>query len=267
MARRVVNDVLARLSTLLLAFGIALLALGVVVEVSRSVRTRSAEAERPAPRFSESARTMAMPLPTGPSDEELAAARPTRIVIDVIGLDSPVVDVGWQARIVNGEFAGNEWETADYAAGYHESSAPAGMVGNTVISGHNNLRGAVFQDLYKVDLGDRIRLHDAGGTEHLYEVVESFVAREEGASASERRDNTQWIRQTGDERLTLVSCFPPWSNTHRIIVVAFPAPDDLTAAPSATGGPGDGETPEAEPAPTAGGADDETLSSRGGAAT
>jgi sortase A len=149
-----------------------------------------------------------------------------------------VVGVGWEARVVNGEFAGNEWQTADNAAGFHTSSAPAGMVGNTVISGHNNLGGAVFRDLYKADIGDLLTLRDASGRQYDYQVVESFVTREVGASASERRDNTQWIRPSPDERVTLISCFPPWSNTHRIIVVAFPvAQDGSTLTPAPPGPP------------------------------
>jgi sortase A len=226
-ARRLANDVLEKLSTLLLVFGAALLLLGAAVQLSRSARIRSAEIARPEPAFATSPRRIAPAISSGPSEAERAAGRPVRIVIESIGLDSPVVNVGWDARIVNGEFEGNVWQTADYAAGYHETSAPAGFVGNTVISGHNNLKGAVFKDLYKVEIGDRVRLYDVAGRVHDYDVVESFVTREEGASESERRDNTQWIRQSPDERVTLVSCFPPWSNTHRIIVVAFPVAKDF----------------------------------------
>jgi len=234
VAKRLANSLLQELSTLLLLFGLALLLLGAAVQVSRHARLQSAESERPAPRFASSVRRVAPAVADEPSEAERQAAPPVRIVIDSIQLDSPVVPVGYEARIVNGEFEGNVWQTADFAAGYHDTSARPGTVGNTVISGHNNLRGAVFRNLHLVELGDTVRLADARGRAHAYEVVESFVAREEGASESERRDNTQWIRQTPDERLTLVSCFPPWSNTHRIIVLAFPTTlDDAGARPAA----------------------------------
>jgi sortase A len=41
---------------------------------------------------------------------------------------------------------------------------------------------------------------------------------------SVRRKNAQWIMPTGDERLTLVTCWPyEWpGNSHRVIVVARP---------------------------------------------
>ncbi|MFN2251891.1 MAG: sortase, partial [Anaerolineae bacterium] len=106
-------------------------------------------------------------------------------------------------------------------------------VGNTVISGHNNKRGSVFRDIYKLVPGDDITLEDMDGAVYEYEVAESFVVREEGASEAERIDNTHWIRQTPDERLTLVSCFPPWSNTHRAIVVAFPVSETAAGAEQA----------------------------------
>jgi hypothetical protein len=40
-----------------------------------------------------------------------------------------------------------------------------------------------------------------------------------------RLDNGRWILPTEDERLTLVTCWPEDSNSHRLIIVAVPAPD------------------------------------------
>ena len=68
---------------------------------------------------------------------------------------------------------------------------------------------------------DRIHI-DAGDDRHVYEVEANFVVQEEGASTENRAHNAQWIGPTPDERLTLVTCFPPWSNTHRTIVIARP---------------------------------------------
>ena len=225
------NQFLDRLGTLLLIFGLGLLGIGVLVHASRYVRMRQVRAARPAPRFEESLRAEApdvqggrLVAPVITDEPELREGRmPVRIVIPSIDVDSEIAGVGWEARIVNGQKQGNVWETADYAAGFHENSAAPGSVGNTVISGHNNRRGSVFRDIYELAPGDEIYLEDGSGVSYGYEVAESFVVREEGASAAERRDNTHWIRQTPDERLTLVSCFPPWSHSHRAIVVAFPA--------------------------------------------
>jgi sortase A len=237
VATRIANQFLVHLSNLLLLFGVGLLGLGLAVQVSRWVQMREIRsAEADVPRFEDTLRLSAgaevggrqvapamSPEPTLRPDQ---AAPPERLVIPAIDLDVPVVDVGWNARVVNGELQGNVWETADYAAGFHKASAPPGVVGNTVLSGHNNKRGEVFKALHKVGLGDRVTLYTTTGARHDYEVVESFVLREEDASLEERRDNTHWIRETPDERLTLVTCFPPWSNTHRLIVVAFPVADE-----------------------------------------
>jgi sortase A len=40
-----------------------------------------------------------------------------------------------------------------------------------------------------------------------------------------RMDNARWILPSDDERLTLVTCWPATSNTHRLIIVARPLGD------------------------------------------
>ncbi len=37
-----------------------------------------------------------------------------------------------------------------------------------------------------------------------------------------RKANAEWIAPTTNERLTLVTCWPKRSNTHRLIIVAEP---------------------------------------------
>jgi sortase A len=37
-----------------------------------------------------------------------------------------------------------------------------------------------------------------------------------------RMENARWILPSTDERLTLITCWPAESNTHRLIVVAQP---------------------------------------------
>jgi sortase A len=44
-----------------------------------------------------------------------------------------------------------------------------------------------------------------------------------------RMNNAQWILPSVDERLTLISCWPFESNTHRVIIVARPlAREEIT---------------------------------------
>jgi sortase (surface protein transpeptidase) len=53
-------------------------------------------------------------------------------------------------------------------------------------------------------------------------VEEVNIVPEKQASAAQRAANAQAIAPTTDTRLTLVTCWPWNSNTHRVIVVARP---------------------------------------------
>jgi sortase A len=230
LAHRLAAVFRRRLSNLFLLAGLSLLLVGAVVQASR--RAHLSTAARP--RVAAAALPARLPLPrlTVQPTRDLPAAAPERLVVPVIGLDTPVVPVGWEARVVNGDAAGNVWQTADNAAGFHQGSALPGRVGNTVISGHNNMAGAVFRRLHLLRPFDWIFLV-AGGRRFAYLVDEAFIVPEAGASAERRRENVRWISPSPEERLTLVSCFPPWGNSHRTIVLARPVPDGVALPPDA----------------------------------
>ncbi len=158
-----------------------------------------------------------------------AHSPPTRILAPTIGLDSPVVEVGWKAVEQDGQLV-STWEVADYAAGFHKGSAYPGNPGNTVLSGHHNIKGEVFRHLVDLKVGDPVYLY-AEGREYAYRVVDLFIVQEAGASLEQRRKNAQWIAPTPDERLTLVTCWPYWTNTHRVIVIAKPAEPNTPRVP------------------------------------
>jgi len=147
--------------------------------------------------------------------------RPVRIVIPVIGVDAPVVEVG--IKIINTEKGPQaQWETADYAAGHHYTSANPGEKGNIVISGHNNIKGKVFQNLWQLKPGDKVLLYNAEGKAFAYEVKKVLLVKEKGVSEEQRRANAKYMDPTPDETLTLISCWPPHGNSHRVIVIAKP---------------------------------------------
>lgn len=150
-----------------------------------------------------------------------ASGIPERLVIPSIALDAPVLPA--ESRIVAiGGRRYREWLAPDrYAAGWHPTSARVGTPGNTVLSGHNNIAGAVFRRLADVRIGDRIRVYTRDGV-FLYEVTERHILPERGQPLAIRLANARWIGPTADERLTLVTCWPPWGNSHRLIVVARP---------------------------------------------
>lgn len=212
------NSFLDNMGALFLLFGVALVTIGASVRVSREYQVAQVESQNVVPTFAPAA-MFAAPVATL---VPMATARPVpdRIEIPAIGLDCPVEEVGWEATIVNGE-SFSSWQTASFAAGWHKNSKPPGEIGNTVISGHNNIDGAVFKDIHLLDFDDRIYVH-VGSQVHVYGVSTNFVVREAGAEPEARKKNARWISRTEDERLTMVTCFPPWSNTHRTIVIARP---------------------------------------------
>ena len=151
------------------------------------------------------------PTPSGPPS---ASAPPDRILSPAIGLDAPVVPVGWTVTA-----EGAIWDAADYAAGWHQNSAYPGHVGNTVLSGHHNIKGKVFRYLIDLEPDDEVFLY-VGETAYRYVVTEKHLFEEKGKPEPVRRANAQWIAPTDDERVTLVTCWPYTSNTHRLIIVA-----------------------------------------------
>lgn len=128
--------------------------------------------------------------------------------------------VGWREVEYGGQIV-RVWNVADYAAGWHQTSLYPGQPGNIVISGHNNIRGEVFRDLVNLEAGAEIIL-TADDRPFTYTVESKMVIPEKGRPMEERLENNRWIGYFEDERLTLVTCWPYTSNTHRVIVIARP---------------------------------------------
>ncbi len=146
------------------------------------------------------------------------AYRPDRLLIPVIEVDIPVRDLGWQSKVDENERIFSEWDVAAFAAGWHKNSALLGDGGNVVMSGHNNIFGAVFRELDQLKQGQEIEVY-SGDVRYTYEIETVMIVPEARATDEQRKENAQWIAPYGDDRLTLVSCWPRDDNTHRIIVV------------------------------------------------
>jgi len=146
---------------------------------------------------------------------------PIRLVIPAIDLDVPVVP----AKIRTIKFRGEkfqQWLAPEYyAAGWHTDSARLGAIGNTVLSGHHNVLGAVFGRLVDLQSGDIIQVYSH---DHLfvYQITNRMIVPEKYQQMDTRMANLQWILPSQDERLTLITCWPDQSNTHRVIIVAAP---------------------------------------------
>lgn len=166
--------------------------------------------------------TVPLPPPPTPAPAPLSIpiGRPDRIAIPAIGVDVSVQPVASHSNQIGNQWFEN-WQTASFAAGYHGSSALLGQAGNTVISGHNNIDGSVFQELYRLQPGEVVQLY-ANGFRYDYIVEDQFIVRERDVPLEQRLQNASWIQTTVDERVTLVSCWPPTGNEFRVIVVAKP---------------------------------------------
>lgn len=149
------------------------------------------------------------------------ANQPRRIVIPSINVDAPVTNVGLTALENSGQTY-YQWQVPTaYEAGWHNTSAPLGQPGNTVLNGHHNIFGEIFGELVDLEVGSEIVVYDAN-TSHKYTVAEIQILPERDQPLEVRVENARWIEPTSDERLTLVTCWPQSDNSHRLIVVAYP---------------------------------------------
>ncbi len=145
-----------------------------------------------------------------------------RMIIPDIGVDAPVVSVGLEPIVENGRAGHQQWGVPDqYAAGWHNTSAPFGQPGNTVLNGHNNIHGAIFQNLVDLPLGAEIIIK-TNDQDYYYKVTGRDFLLERGAPLRERLHNARYISSTDDERMTIVTCWPNSSNSHRLVVIAHP---------------------------------------------
>jgi sortase A len=145
---------------------------------------------------------------------------PTHLRIPSVEIDTEIVPVSSHVVEVNGQRL-REWDVASYAAGFHDTSARPGEVGNTVITGHNDWEGEVFRTLEYAEIGDAIFVETDAG-EFQYVIEEIHLRREVGVSMEERLATGQFMASMPDERVTLITCWPYGINDHRIIVVAKP---------------------------------------------
>ena len=135
----------------------------------------------------------------------------TRLVIPRIGVDSSVIEIG--VKLDANDWV---WETADHAVGHHLGTPNPGEVGNLVLSGHISSpirgEGEVFGRLPELEVGDGIIVF-SDETQFLYQVIETRIVLPNDLAV---------MTQTRDQTLTLITCFPNFIYSHRLIVIAKP---------------------------------------------
>jgi len=151
-----------------------------------------------------------------------AVGYPTRIQAPIIGLDAPVVEMGWHVVEEAGQEV-SEWDMPDNEAGWHRNTARPGEGSNVVISGHNaSAGGQIFAELDELQVGDEITLWNDSNESFVYQVTEKTIVRTFAISDEADAYLRTVTEPTPQEQLTLISCWPSWTNTHRLIVIAQP---------------------------------------------
>ncbi len=141
--------------------------------------------------------------------------------IPKLDLSAPVVAVSQREVELAGVWVTQLYVPNAFAVGWSEASAPVGARGNTVLVGHNNLYGEVFKNLWDLQVGDEIIVRGASG-ERLYRVSQTSIFEEKNQSADIRLANAKWVDPVPQEQITLITCWPYYTNTHRVVVVALP---------------------------------------------
>lgn len=154
----------------------------------------------------------------------------TRIQIPATGIDTKIVEVGYDIVTIDGQQV-IQWQVAEYAAGHNNTSASPGEGHNIVITGHNDWKGEVFRTLEKAKPGDEVILTTEDGSDHHYSVTEIELRKEIGAPLEERIATGRFLEPMGEERVTLVTCWPYGVDDYRLIVIAKPVPSENTSPP------------------------------------
>ncbi len=190
---------------------------------TRPIDSANAPARAAAPAASSSAHRSAPPPAATPVAPDSAPEVPLRIIIPAINLDAPVKPV---TLIVSRDSRTAEWGVpSSRTSGWHSASARLGEPGNLVLNGHHNIRGRVFARVKELQPLDQIIVIGAR-RKVTYEVSERKLLLERGQPLAVRIENAQWIMPTDDTRLTLVTCWPPTYNSHRLVVIARPVAEE-----------------------------------------
>lgn len=153
---------------------------------------------------------------------DLQQIDPARLIIKSIELDALIIPA-LKKEIKLQKKTYDQWSAPNlYAVGWQYDSAGLGAKGNTVLNGHHNVFGKVFENLNLVKVGDRIQIDGVDGSSFFYVVNNVMILPERDVDLDQRLNNAKWILPSADERITLVTCWPYYSNTHRLIVVAIP---------------------------------------------
>jgi sortase (surface protein transpeptidase) len=154
--------------------------------------------------------------------DEAPATSPIFLNIAEIDMNVAVSPMTWRVIETDGVRT-TAWLLPQSGAGWHPNSAGAGGDGNVVISGHQLLGDAPFAPIALGDVApeQEIVLTDAEGNSFTYVVTEVTDPLPIPDSLSEEQDlAAEYAAPTNVPSLTLISGWPDFSTTHRVIVRA-----------------------------------------------
>jgi sortase A len=122
-----------------------------------------------------------------------------RIQIPAIAVEKPIVQ-------------GDEWEQLKMGVGQHISSADPGEKGNVVLSAHDDIYGEIFKNLDRLKPGDQVILF-TNQRSYTYVVMSNPQIVEP--------TQVEFLSQTAEPIVTLISCYPYLVDNKRIIVQAY----------------------------------------------
>lgn len=109
---------------------------------------------------------------------------------NVIGI-LEIKSIGLKAPIVDGE------ENLDYVVAKYRSSANFGQAGNIILAGHNNMKGSIFKNLYKVKIGDIIEIKTDNNI-YKYKLTERVIVNPS--------DSSLLTQDISKKEITLITC-------------------------------------------------------------
>ncbi|MDM0612822.1 class D sortase [Clostridium perfringens] len=102
-----------------------------------------------------------------------------------------ISSINLKAPIVNGE------ENLNYVVAKYKNSPNFGENGNTILVAHNNMKGSIFRNLYKVKIGDTVEVQKDN------EVFKYKITQREIVEPNDPRLLTQDLSK---KEITLITC-------------------------------------------------------------
>ena len=102
-----------------------------------------------------------------------------------------ISSINLKAPIVDGE------ENLNYVVAKYKNSPKFGENGNTILAAHNNMKGSIFRNLYKVKIGDMVEIQKNNEV-FKYKITQSEIV--------EPNDPSLLTQDLSKKEITLITC-------------------------------------------------------------